>query len=127
MKKILFEVTDQEKNEILNMHRHATNRHYIFEQVVQAPVDTVLGNQGQPVVGAQPAPQSLVNTPQQPAPQQPAPQQPAPQQPAPQQPAHHQSPPPYTSYYFSIPHNTHSSTYYYTYHNYTLPHPFPYF
>ena len=82
MKKNLFEITEQEKNRILNMHINATNRHYIFEQVAQAPVDTVLGNQGQPVVGAQPALQSLVNTPQQPAPQQPAPQQTAPQQPA---------------------------------------------
>ena len=87
MKKNLFEITEQEKNRILNMHINATNRHYIFEQVAQAPVDMVLGNQGQPVVGAQPAPQSLVNTPQQTAPQQPAPQQPAAQQPAAQQPA----------------------------------------
>ena len=50
-------ITEDERNEILNLHKS-----HIFE----APSDTVLGNQGTPVVGATPAGPTIANTMNQP-------------------------------------------------------------
>ena len=51
-------ITEEERNEILNLHNS-----YIFE----APGDTVLGNQGTPVVGATASGPTIANTVSQPS------------------------------------------------------------
>jgi hypothetical protein len=78
MKKNLFVITEDEKKRILNLHKSATKRNYVFEQAT-TPVDQnnpnmnpVTGNQGAPVVGAVTPQSSVANIPVQTAPTTPA-------------------------------------------------------
>ena len=71
MKKNLFVLSEREKSRILNMHKSATKRNYVFEQAT-TPDDpnktAVTGNQGAAVTGAVTPTNSVSNIPTQTAP-----------------------------------------------------------